>query len=174
LYVIVSWFRKTPILDETMRGLLYVMFGGVAIVMVIEGLEMLEMFYKAREGIETVKELIAGPIWVGEYLQWGMSLFALLVTSVLLIYDVHGKRLVNWLFMCGLAIMIGVLAMRWNVVIGGQELSKTMKGLLTFYPEVFGRESLFVVGIISICPYIMLWLVTKLLPPWEDGKKALA
>jgi Ni/Fe-hydrogenase subunit HybB-like protein len=103
-----------------------------------------------------------------------MSLFALLVTSVLLIYDVHGKRLVNWLFMCGLAIMIGVLAMRWNVVIGGQELSKTMKGLLTFYPEVFGRESLFVVGIISICPYIMLWLVTKLLPPWEDGKKALA
>ncbi|MGA7750914.1 MAG: hypothetical protein WCA63_12315, partial [Gallionella sp.] len=70
--------------------------------------------------------------------------------------------------------MIGVLAMRWNVVIGGQELSNTMKGLLTFYPEMFGRESLFVVAIISICPYVTLWLVTKLLPPWEDGKKAVA
>lgn len=168
LYVIVSKFRKAPIADDTMRGLLYVMFTGVAIVMVIEGLEMLEMVYKAREGIETVRALIAGPIWVGIYIQWGMSLFALLVTSALMVLDVHGKRLVTWLFASGLAMMIGVLAMRWNVVIGGQELSKTMKGLLTFYPEVFGRESLFIVLIISICPYVVLWLVTKLLPPWKD------
>jgi Ni/Fe-hydrogenase subunit HybB-like protein len=168
LYVIVSWFRKTPIIDETMRGLLYVLFTGITIVMVIEGLELLEIFYKAREGVETVRELIEGPIWAGMVIQWGMSIFVLTVTSALLIFHVHGKRLVNWLFLSGLAIMIGVLAMRWNVVIGGQELSKTMKGLLTFYPEMFGRESLFVVAVISVCPYIMLWLVTKVLPPWKD------
>ena len=173
LYVIVSKFRKTPILDDTMRGLLYVMFTGVAIVMVIEGLEMLEMVYKAREGIDTVRALIAGPIWAGMYIQWGMSTFALLVTSALLVFNTHGKRLVTWLFLSGLAMMIGVLAMRWNVVIGGQELSKTMKGLLTFYPEMFGRESLFTVLIISICPYVTLWLVTKLLPPWDEKIKLL-
>ena len=173
LYVIVSKFRKTPIADDTMRGLLYVLFTGVTIVMVIEGLELLEIFYKAREGVETVKELIFGPIWAGMLIQWVMSLFALFATSALLLFDVHGKRLINWLFMSGLAMMLGVLAMRWNVVIGGQELSKTMKGLLTFYPEVFGRESLFVVAIIFTCPFVTLWLATKLLPPWEDDKKAL-
>ncbi len=173
LYVIVSKFRKTPIIDETMRGLLYVLFAGITIVMVIEALELLEIFYKAREGVDTVKALIAGPIWAGMAIQWIMSVFVLVVTSGLLLFEVHGKRLVNWLFLCGLAIMIGVLAMRWNVVIGGQELSKTMKGLLTFYPEVFGRESLFVVGVISVCPYLTLWLVTKLLPPWADGKEAV-
>jgi Ni/Fe-hydrogenase subunit HybB-like protein len=167
LYVIASKFRKVPILDDTMRGLLYVMFTGVAIVMVIEGLEMLEMFYKAREGIETVRELINGPIWVGMVIQWGMSIFAMVVTSTLLLLDVHGKRLIGWLFATGLAMMIGVLAMRWNVVIGGQELSKTMKGLLTFYPELFGRESLFTVLIISICPYVVLYLAAKFLPPWN-------
>ncbi len=42
LYVIVSKFRKTTIIDETMRGLLYVLFTGITIVMVIEGLEILE------------------------------------------------------------------------------------------------------------------------------------
>ena len=168
LYVIVSKFRKTPIIDETMRGLLYVLFAGVAIVMVIEGLEILEIFYKAREGVETVRALIEGPIWAGMVIQWAMSIFVLTVTSALLIFNTHGRRLVTWLFLSGLAMMIGVLAMRWNVVIGGQELSKTMKGLLTFYPELFGRESLFVVAIISICPYVLLWLMTKLLPPWED------
>jgi len=168
LYVIVSKFRNTPIIDETMRGLLYVLFTAVTVVMVIEGLELLEIFYKAREGVETVRALITGPIWAGMAIQWLMSLFVLAVTSALLLYDVHGKRLVRWLFMSGLAMMIGVLAMRWNVVIGGQELSKTMKGLLTYYPEMFGRESLFTVLIISICPYVTLWLATKLLPPWEE------
>jgi len=174
LYVIVSKVRKTPILDDTMRGLLYVMFTGITIVMVIEGLELLEIVYKAREGVETVMELIKGPIWIGMSIQWAMSFFALVVTTGLLVFNTHGKRLVTWLFLSGLAMMIGVLAMRWNVVIGGQELSKTMKGLLTFYPEMFGRESLFVVLIITICPYVMLWLVTKLLPPWADGKQATA
>ncbi len=168
LYVIASKFRKTPIPNDTMRGLLYVLFTAITVVMVIEGLELLEIFYKAREGVETVRELIMGPIWAGMSIQWAMSVFVLVVTSALLVFDVHGKRLVNWLFMSGLAMMIGVLAMRWNVVIGGQELSKTMKGLLTYYPELFGRESLFVVGIISICPYFTLWLATKLLPPWEE------
>jgi Ni/Fe-hydrogenase subunit HybB-like protein len=168
LYVIVSKFRKTPILDETMRGLLYVLFTGVTIVMVIEGLELLEIFYKAREGVDTVRELIAGPIWAGMAIQWAMSIFVLTATSALLIFNIHGKRLVTWLFLSGLAMMIGVLAMRWNVVIGGQELSKTMKGLLTFHPEMFGRESLFVVAIISICPYVLLFLMTKLLPPWDE------
>jgi hypothetical protein len=46
-----------------------------------------------------------------------------------------------------------------------------MKGLLTYYPELFGRESLFVVGLITVCPYITLWLVTKLLPPWGEKIK---
>jgi Ni/Fe-hydrogenase subunit HybB-like protein len=169
LYVIVSKVRKTPIIDETMRGLLYVMFTSVAVVMVIEGLEMLEIFYKAREGVETVRALINGPIWAGEYIQWGMSLFALLTTAALMLFNVHGKKLVTWLFAAGLAMMIGVLAMRWNVVIGGQELSKTMRGLLTFTPELFGRESLFTVLIISICPYLVLWAATRVLPPWKDN-----
>ncbi|OGS97357.1 MAG: hypothetical protein A3H31_10900 [Gallionellales bacterium RIFCSPLOWO2_02_FULL_57_47] len=168
LYVIVSKFRKTPMPNDTMRGLLYVLFTAITVVMVIEGLELLEIFYKGREGVETVRALIVGPIWAGMTIQWAMSLFVLAVTSALLFYNVHGERLVNWLFMAGLAMMIGVLAMRWNVVIGGQELSKTMKGLLTYYPEMFGRESLFTVLIISICPYVTLWLVAKLLPPWEE------
>ncbi len=169
LYVLVSKYRKEPISDDTMRGLLYVMFTGIAVVMVIEGLELLEMVYKAREGVETVMALIAGPIWVGMYIQWGLSFFALFVTSALLLFDVHGKRLVTWLFISGLSMMLGVLAMRWNVVIGGQELSKTMKGLLTFYPEMFGRESMLTVLIIFTCPFVVLWLATQLLPPWNTA-----
>jgi len=174
LYVIVSKFRKAPIADDTMQGLLHVLWAGIAVVIVIEALEMMQMGYKAREGIETVRALINGPIWAGMYIQWGMSIFAFLVTSALFAFGTKGKPLVTWLFISALSMMISVLAMRWNVVIGGQELSKTMKGLLTFYPEMFGRESMSVVAVIFVSPFIVLWLATKFLPPWEDGKKAVA
>ncbi len=32
--------------------------------------------------------------------------------------------------------------MCWNVVIGGQEIAKTAKGLLSYHPPLFGREGL--------------------------------
>jgi len=168
IYVIASWWRKKPTNPEAMEGLLYVLWTGIVIVMVIEALELLEMVYKAREGVEGVFALIQGPISVGMSIQWGMSAFALLVTTIMLVSGTKGKKLVVWLFISGLSMMIGVLAMRWNVVIGGQELSKTMRGLMTFHPEVYGRESLMTVATLFTAPFVTLYLAQKLLPCWDE------
>ena len=129
---------------------------------------MVQMLYKAREGVEGVMDLIAGPIHVGMSIQWGGSLLALVITSIMILSGTKGKRLVTWLFISGLAMMVGVLAMRWNVVIGGQELSKTMRGLLTFHPEVYGRESLMTVAMLFTAPFVTLYLAQKLLPIWDE------
>ena len=170
LYVITCKYRKVTPDNEAMIGLKQVLWASMVVVLVVEVLELVEMVYKAREGIETVMELIRGPIWAGMYIQWGLSAFALVVLSVMMVKEPVGKTLVKWLFACGLAMMIAVLAMRWNVVIGGQELSKTMKGLLTYYPQLYGRESLTVVLLLFISPFITLYLATQFLPPWEDKK----
>jgi Ni/Fe-hydrogenase subunit HybB-like protein len=168
IYVITSWWRKKPTDEGAMEGLLYVLWTGIVIVMVIEALEMVQMLYKAREGVEGVMELIAGPIHVAMTIQWGGSFLAWVITSMLMLFGTRGKKLVFWLFISGLAMMIGVLAMRWNVVIGGQELSKTMRGLLTYYPEVYGRESLVTVSALFTAPFVVLYLAQKLLPTvWE-------
>ena len=173
IYVVASWWRKKPTNPNAMEGLLYVLWSGVLIVMVFEGLELLEMAYKAREGVEMVMELIKGPIHVGMSIQWGMSSFALVATTIMVARGTKGKALNTWLFLSGLAMMIGVLAMRWNVVIGGQELSKTMKGLVTFYPEVYGRESLLVVATLFTAPFVVLYFAQKLLPTiWENEPSA--
>ncbi len=170
LYVITSWWRKKPTNGGAMQGLLYVLWSGIVIVMVIEALEMVQMIYKAREGVEGVFELIEGPIHVGMAIQWGGSLLALVITSIMMLSNTKGKKLVFWLFISGLSMMIGVLAMRWNVVIGGQELSKTMRGLLTFHPEVYGRESLITVAMLFTAPFVTLYLAQKLLPTVWEGE----
>lgn len=170
LYVITSKYRKVIPDHEAMVGLKQVLWTALIVVLVFEGLELLEMVYKAREGIETVMALIKGPIWAGMSIQWGLSIFALAVLSAMMIKNPQGKKFVNWMFVCGLSLMVAVLAMRWNVVIGGQELSKTMKGLLTYYPQVWGRESLLTVLVLFCGPFITLYLATQFLPPWEDAK----
>ena len=170
IYVVASWWRKKPTNGGAMEGLLYVLWSGVVIVRVIEVLEMVQMIYKAREGIEGVFELVEGPIRYGIAIQWGCSLLALVITSIMMLLSTKGKQLVFWLFISGLSMMIGVLAMRWNVVIGGQELSKTMRGLLIFHPEVFGRESLMVVATLFTAPFVVLFLAQKLLPTVWEGE----
>lgn len=170
LYVITSIYRKITPDNEAMIGLKQVLWASLCIVLVIEALELLEIFYKGREGWMMVAELIKGPIWAGMSIQWGLSLFALVILSTMMITNTQGKKLVKWMFICGLSLMLAVLAMRWNVVIGGQELSKTMKGLLTYYPQVVGRESLLTVLLLFTGPFVTLYLATQFLPPWEDAK----
>ncbi len=65
-------------------------------------------------------------------------------------------------------VLIGVFAMRWNVVVGGQEISKSLSGTLTYVPVFFGQEGLLPAIVIMIIPFIILRVVTYILPPWKD------
>ena len=63
---------------------------------------------------------------------------------------------------------MNVLLMRWNVVIGGQEIAKTGKGLLTYPMTLLGHESFVSASILVIAPFVLLWILTRLFPPWAD------
>jgi len=58
--------------------------------------------------------------------------------------------------------------MRWNVIAGGQIVSKSMRGYTYFHYEWFGREGLIVGFLIVISPLVLLYIITRLLPVLED------
>ena len=62
--------------------------------------------------------------------------------------------------------------MRYNVVIGGQEISKTSKGLLAYHPPIFGREGLLAAGMVLLIPLILLSVLVRLFTPWHDATQA--
>jgi len=95
--------------------------------------------------------------------------FALL--TVLIALRTRGRNLVVWLTVSAALLMIAVLAMRWNVVIGGEELSKTMKGLLTFQVTWLGREGLLTSLLLFTGPFFVLWILARMLPPWEESRQ---
>ena len=64
--------------------------------------------------------------------------------------------------------VIGIFAMRWNVVIGGQLFSKSFLGYTTYKMSLVTREGLLAAIVLSILPLIILSILVKLLPPWPD------
>ncbi len=71
----------------------------------------------------------------------------------------------------GVLTMIGIFAMRWNVVIGGQLFSKSFLGYTTYKVEFATREGLLPAIALLLLPIGILWVLLKLLPPWEEEQQ---
>ncbi len=54
--------------------------------------------------------------------------------------------------------------MRWNVVIGGQLVSKSYRGFTSFLPGIFEKEGLVVAALILIIPFLLLRQFDKVFP----------
>jgi len=53
-------------------------------------------------------------------------------------------------------------------VIGGQLFSKSLRGLTVYHLDIFGLEGLLVSGALMILPFVILWVLIKVAPPWTD------
>jgi predicted membrane protein len=65
-------------------------------------------------------------------------------------------------FSSALLILLGVLAMRWNVVIGGQLFSKSLRGVMTYKMEFTGMEGWIMGGLVLCLPFVILVVFVKL------------
>jgi len=70
--------------------------------------------------------------------------------------------------------MVGIFAMRWNVVIGGQLFSKSFLGYTTYKMSLITREGLLMTVLLSLLPLFFLWVLVKLLPPWYEKPDTLS
>ncbi len=73
-------------------------------------------------------------------------------------------------FASAILIQIGIFCTRWNIVIGGQLFSKSLRGLTVYKLEMMGSEGLFASIGLLILPLILLYVLIRLLPPWLDAE----
>ncbi len=68
--------------------------------------------------------------------------------------------------------LVGIFAMRWNVVIGGQLFSKSFLGYTSYKVEFAAREGLLPAIALMILPFVIFVVLVKLLPPWTERNSA--
>jgi Ni/Fe-hydrogenase subunit HybB-like protein len=170
LYVASCKLRKIPVDVPCVKGLAYTIWGFIMVALVLEGLEFASMIYKGVEGVDMIIQFVTGPLLIPYFvLQIGIgAVTPLLWLSYMIWRGTSGRALVVGVTVCASLVLFSVFMMRWNVVIGGQEISKTGKGLLSYQLPFFGKEGVLMSIILILAPVALLFGLTRLFPPWAD------
>jgi len=170
IYVVSCWLRRIEIDLACLKGLAYTVWGFIMVALVLEGLEFANIVYKGREGVEMILEYVHGPLLIPYFvLQFAVgAILPLLWLSYMIWRGTTGKALIVGVTACACLVLLSVFMMRWNVVIGGQEISKTGEGLLSYQMQVTGKEGLIVSLLLLLAPIATLIGLTRFFPPWED------
>jgi Ni/Fe-hydrogenase subunit HybB-like protein len=169
LYMIISMSRGEPMdmrcLDRLADFLLYSLIVDFS----LEMLDFIHRLYQSEESIKILSELINTKLFtslivVQIIIGTLIPLFLLLLTKFFTVQD-ELRRLIY--FCSAILIQIGIFSTRWNVVIGGQLFSKSFRGLTVYKIVLFGVEGLMTAIGFLILPFLILYLLTKILPPWK-------
>ncbi len=168
LYVLSCRLRKIAVDLECLKGLAYVLWGFAMFTLALEGLEFANVVYKGREGIEMILEYVTGPLLVPFFiLQFSIgALLPIIVLTYMIWRGTTGKALIVGVTVSALLVLFQVWMMRWNVVIGGQEIAKTGKGLLSYQLVLLHREGLLTAVSVAVAPLFLLWATVRVLPPF--------
>src|ERR1022692_3337314 len=175
LYVVSCKLRKVPVDLPCLKVMAYSLWGFMMFTLLLEGVEFASLVYRGREGIEIIMEYVRGPLALPFFvLQLGIgSVLPLAVITFLIWRGTSGRTLVVAVTTSACLVLLAVLMMRYNVVIGGQEIAKTGKGLLEYRPPIFAREGLFAAGCVLVLPFVLLSILVRFLPPWHDADAAI-
>jgi hypothetical protein len=176
LYVVSCKLRKVPVDVACVKGMGYTLWGFAMVTIVFEWLEFASLVYKGREGIDVIIKYVTGPLVIPYFvIQFAIgAVTPILLLGYLFWRGTTGKALVAGITVAASLVLVSVLMMRWNVVIGGQEIAKTGKGLLSYHMLILHREGLLTATAVVVAPLIVLLGVVRLFPPWRDKEAGSA
>jgi Ni/Fe-hydrogenase subunit HybB-like protein len=136
----------------------------------LEMLDLVHRIYEANESFRSLDFMVHTKLYFSQIV---LQIFIGTLTPLLLLFITQVFKLPepvrkSMYVAAGILALIGIFAMRWNVVIGGQLFSKSFLGYTTYKLELVTREGLLVAIGLVILPLLFLWALVKLLPPWSD------
>jgi hypothetical protein len=146
----------------------------------LEMLDFIHRLYEAEESITILSQLVEGRLFTS-LIVLQIALGTLIPMALLLMISPALRREpflkvsgeMRRIVYLGIAVLVqvGIFSIRWNVVIGGQLFSKSLRGLTTYKVELFGMEGLAMTLFLLFLPLLILWVFVKILPPWVDREE---
>jgi Ni/Fe-hydrogenase subunit HybB-like protein len=173
MYGVVMKIRKVPLDHDCLRSLGLWLLGFLSVNVVLEVLEVFTMLYESEESWGIVSQLITQKIGLSYFgIQFVLgSLLSLFILGMAATVKLREPVRASLVYLASALILIGVFAMRWNVVIGGQLMSKSLRGFTSYSPSLFGVDGILVATVFMILPFVILAVITYLIPPWQEDVK---
>lgn len=172
-YIVIKRIRKEAVDTACIRTLINTLFGFFILAFSFEMLEVFSHSYLRTGYHHMVEGLLNGPLFISFWVwQVGIgSVGPLLILGWLVLFRVKDSVFVIGSAVVSFILLLQVLFMRWNVIIGGQLMSKSARGYTEFHPEWFDKEGIIAVVVVMAIPFIILFVLSRIFPLWREGKK---
>ena len=173
LYMAITRLRGLAIDMRCVDTIARYLFYAFIIDFSLEMLDLIHRIYEADESFQTLDFMVQTQLYVSQIivqivLGTLVPLGLLALTQLVKLTEAGPARHLRGRRRS--LTLVGIFAMRWNVVIGGQLFSKSFLGYTTYKMEFATREGLLPAILLMILPFVILWVLVKLLPPWADGE----
>ncbi len=172
LYLSISWFRGQKPDENCVQAMARYLWGFMIIAVMLELMEVLSVAYEQTEEWAILNHLITVKIFwpyvIGQLLICSLGTFILLSINTFFKLPRRLSHFVIWI--SAGAHLTQVLLMRWNVVIGGQLISKSFRGTTSYFPKLFEKEGILTALVIFIVPFLIIRVYDKTFPLLERKK----
>jgi hypothetical protein len=170
--MVVTPLRKKEIdmkcLDKLASYLFYVMIIDFS----LEILDFIHRSYEAEESIKIIAELVSGRLFIS------LIVIQLLIGMIIPLgsfaaikfFKIPAELRKLIYFVAAILVQVGIFTTRWNVVVGGQLFSKSFRGLTAYKMTFFGFEGLLTSIGLLLLPILILYMLFKILPPWDESR----
>ncbi len=154
-----------PCLDTTAKYLFYAFL----VDFTLEMLDLVHRIYEADESFQSLDFMVKTRLFTSQVvLQIFLgTLVPLLMLGLTQVVRLSEKARKGIYALGAMLTLIGIFAMRWNVVIGGQLFSKSFLGYTTYKMGFATREGLLPALLVMALPFVILWALVRIFPPME-------
>jgi len=171
LYMATTKLRKLKIDVRCVDSIAMYLFYVFIIDFSLEMLDLIHRIYEADESFRSLNFLVHTQLYIPHIviqicLGTLTPIILLGLTQVIEFPELTRKLIYA---VAGCLTLVGIFAMRWNVVIGGQLFSKSFLGYTTYKVGLVSKEGLLVAIFLTLLPLAFLWAFVKVLPPWPEN-----
>lgn len=174
LYTVIMKWRGTPVDLFCVQSLARYLWGFMIIAVFTELLEVLTIAYEQSREWNMLYILISEKLfWTFVVMQLAIGSgipFVLLGVNALV--RLKPRVSIAMIFVSSGLLLVQVMFMRWNVVIGGQLLSKSGRGFISYVPDIWEKEGLLMALFILTIPFVVLALINKVVPIFPSPHRA--
>jgi Ni/Fe-hydrogenase subunit HybB-like protein len=181
IYVTSCAVRHKPVDEACMGKLASFLFYALTVDFSLEMLDFIHRLYTAEESIKILSALVTSRLFISlVVMQVLLGTMIPLVTLALTSPAFERRAIVKIpaalrrriFVVAALLVEVGIFSTRWNVVIGGQLFSKSLRGLTVYKLQMYGLEGLWVSVALMLLPLAILLVLIWILPPWTDAVTA--
>jgi Ni/Fe-hydrogenase subunit HybB-like protein len=174
MYQVTSWWKGLQVRMECLDTIARYLFYAFIIDFSLEMLDLIHRIYEADESFKTLDFMVHTRLYTSQIIVQIVAgtlipLGLLAMTQLMKLTDKARQGIYAF---AGTLTLIGIFAMRWNVVIGGQLFSKSFLGYTTYKMAFAGREGLLPAVLLMVLPFVILAVLVRLLPPWPEDEAA--